>query len=299
MLLLFNLEDLLKFWDTLLFSEVPAINICLFRCLTGVVLFIDTLMWIKDRRWLLYVDGWFAYEDFKVGFSKHRLSLLKYLPPNNRSVNLLLYGQLVLSMFLILGLFSQLAAFLCYITMLSIHSRNPYSCNSGDIILRFFCVFLSLVPSGQQISLASSSFIDINLTSWQFSLIMVQLFMITIYFKNIYYKSQGKLWRDGSATQKVLNVRNWTDIALPKFLDNRPFHKVLTYTTLLLEGAMFSLIWIDEFRYPVLIGTILLHLGMAIFMKVKLFQMTMITGLVVFIKPVDLIHFFQYISHVR
>jgi len=299
MLLSFNLDDLLKFWDTLLFSEVPSVNICLFRLLTGIVVFIDTLGWIKDRKFLLYVDGWFAYDDFKLGFSKHRLSLLNYLPPTNRSVNVLLYGQLVMSIFLILGIFSQLTAFLCYITMLSIHSRNPYSCNSGDVILRFFCVFLSLVPSGLQFSVASSSFIDFSLNSWQFSLIMVQLFMVTIYFKNIYYKSQGKLWRDGSATQKVLNVRNWTDVTLPKFLDNKLFHKTLTYTTLLLEGAMFSLIWIDEFRYPVLISILFLHLGMAFFMKVKIFQLTMITGLVVFIKPEDLTHLIQYIGHLK
>lgn len=294
MLLSLTLHDVRSFLDSLLFSEVPAINICLFRVLTGVVIFVDTLMWIKDRKLLLYVDGWFSFEDFKVGFSKHRLSLFNYLPPNNQSVNIILYSQLVLSVLLILGVFSQLTAFCCFLTILSIHNRNPYCCNSGDVILRFFCLFLTLAPAGLQFSITSPYFINFQATSWQFSLLMVQLFMATIYFKNTYYKWQGEWWVDGSATQKVLNVRNWVDFSLPDFVNNKLVHKILTYSTLILEAAMFSLIWIDEFRYPVLIGIVLLHLGMAVIMKVKLFQMIMIVGLIVFVKPGDLISLTQH-----
>ena len=201
-------------------------------------------------------------------------------------------------MCLTLGILPNLAAFICFVTLVSIHNRNIYVLSSGDTVYRFFCLFLIFAPSDAQLSILDTKpIIRPDATGWPWTLVMIQLFMANIYAKNVLFKLMGEWWRDGTATQKVLKVRIWNRRELPSLLDHTWFFKCTTYGTLVIETALFSLIWIEEFRLPVLAMGVFLHIGLWIFLRFRFFQLTMIFGLLAFITPKEYHFFFEWMTH--
>jgi uncharacterized membrane protein YphA (DoxX/SURF4 family) len=298
MLAFITINQLLKTWNELFFSNQSTLTICVLRLLTGILVLIETLTWQGRNKQLLLPDGWFGYEDYKANDKEPRFSLLNYLPPTHTSVNLVFGLQLVAGVCLMLGIFSNLAAVVCFVTLVSIHNRNIYVLSSGDTVYRFFCLFLIFAPSDTQLSLLKPAhLLRPEATGWPWILVMIQLFMANIYLKNVLFKLMGEWWRDGTATQKVLHARIWNRMELPLILDHTWFYKFTTYGTLVIETALFSLIWIEEFRLPVLATGVFLHLGLWIFLRFGFFQITMIFGLTAFIKPEEYYQFSAWIVH--
>ena len=121
--------------------------------------------------------------------------------------------------------------------------------------------------------------------AWPVAIYLLQFFAANIYFKNVFYKLQGPSWQNGTATRLALGVKIIRNFRLPPFLDQAWFYALTTYGTLVIEAALFTLVWFDPFRIPVLIAGALLHLGIAIFLRLPLFQLSMIILLCSFIRP--------------
>ena len=205
--------------------------------------------------------------------------------------------QLIAGLFLTVGLLPNLAALICFITLISIHNRNIYVLSSGDTVYRFFCLFLIFAPLNTQFSFFEfPHLLNSKAVGWTWVLIMIRLFIANIYLKNVLFKLLGESWRDGTATDKVLHVKIWNRFFLPKALDKTWFFTLTTYYTLIVETAMFTLVWIDEFRLIVLAAGVLLHLGLWVFLRFGFFQLTMLFALTAFIKPEEFEQFFSWVS---
>ncbi|NBB18755.1 HTTM domain-containing protein [Runella sp. CRIBMP] len=293
-----TLNQLLNSWNDFFFSNQSTLSISVLRLLTGILVLIETWVWQGKNKILLQPTGWFGYDDYKKNKKDLRFSLLNYLSPTTASLNLIFGIQFIAGLCLALGIFPNLAAFVCFVTLVSIHNRNIYVLSSGDTVYRFFCLFLIFSPSDAELSILDTKhFFRPEATGWPWTLIMIQLFMANIYAKNVLFKLKGEWWRDGSATQKVLKVRIWNRRELPKALDRTWFFKCTTYGTLVIEAALFSLIWIEEFRLFVLALGVLLHIGLWIFLRFEFFQLTMIFGLSAFITPKEYRLFLEWLSH--
>lgn len=296
MLVFITVDQLLKAWNELFFSNSSTLTLSVLRLLTGILVLIETLTWQGRNKQLLLPDGWFGYEDYQAHL--HRFSLLNYLPPTRTSLHWVFGIQLVAGICLTLGVFSNLAALVCFVTLVSIHNRNIYVLSSGDTVYRFFCLFLVFAPFDTQLSLLNPShLLRPEATGWPWVLMMLRLFMANIYLKNVLFKLLGPWWRDGTATQKVFGVRIWNRMELPSVLAHKWFYKLTTYGTLVIETMLFTLIWIEEFRLPVVILGMLFHVGLWIFLRFGFFQITMIFGLTVFIKPEEFERLFRWIGY--
>ncbi|GAB2576088.1 HTTM domain-containing protein [Spirosoma areae] len=285
-LLFVPIDDLLTRWDTALFSEQPTLTICVFRLLTGILVLTETRNWLSIYKTLLSPDGWFGYEDYTKNLRPLRFSLLNYMPATNRSVERIFLIQAIAGVCLTLGVLPQLAALVCFITLVSIHNRNLYVLSSGDSIYRYFCLFLIFAPSATQLSLPDFPYLlHPEALGYSWTLLMIRLFMANIYLKNVFFKLHGDRWLDGTATQLVLNVRIWNRREVPSVLNHRWFYRATTYGTLVIETTLFTLIWIEEFRLPVLALGILFHLGLWYFLRIGFFQIAMIVGLGAFLTP--------------
>ncbi len=283
-------------WDALFFSDQSTLSICVFRVLAGSLVLLETSGWLRTYRILLSPDGWFGQEDYQKYGRPKRFSLLSYLPPTTRSVEIVLGLQVVAALCLTLGIFPQVAALVCFVTLVSIHNRNLYALNSGDTVGRFFCLFLIFAPSGSQLSILDPGhLLRPEATGWPWVIFLLRFFMANIYAKNVLFKLIGQSWRDGTATRKVLQVKLWTRGTVPAWLDRTWFYKSTTYGTLGLETALCSLIWVDPFRLPVLLAGVGFHLGLWYFLRVRLFQIAMIFGLSVFIEPAEYATFFAWL----
>lgn len=294
--LFITIHTLWQNWDALFFSEQSTLSICVFRLLAGVLVLLETHGWLHTYHTLLSPSGWFGYEDYQKNGRPIRFSLLNYLPPTTRSVEILLGLQIAAALCLTLGIFPQMAALVCFITLVSIHNRNMYALNSGDTVCRFFCLFLIFAPSGSQLSMLDAGhLLRPEATGWPWVILLLRFFIANIYAKNVLFKLLGQSWRDGTATRKVLQVKLWTRGKLPGWLDRDWFYKSTTYGTLILETALFTLIWIDPFRLPVLLAGVIFHLSLWYFLRVRLFQIAMIFGLSVFIEPEEYAAFFAWL----
>ena len=292
-----TLNELLKIWNDTFFTEQPTLTICVFRVLTGILVLTETRNWLSVYKTLLSPDGWFGYEDYAETQRKVRFSLLNYLPATNRSVELILALQFVAAFCLTIGILPQVAALVCFITLVSIHNRNLYVLSSGDALYRFFCLFLIFAPSETQLSVIDfPNLLHPDARAYPWTLLMIRFFMANIYMKNVLFKLLGESWLNGTATQQVLNVRIWNRSTVPPWLNHTWFYKATTYGTLVIETALFTLIWIDEFRLPVLALGILFHLGLWVFLRIGFFQLAMIVGLAVFITPQEYALVFEMIK---
>jgi uncharacterized membrane protein YphA (DoxX/SURF4 family) len=293
-----TLNQLLKSWNDFFFSNQSTLTISVLRLWTGILVLIETWVWQGKNKILLQPEGWFGYDDYKRNKKDLRFSLLNYLPPTTASLNLIFGIQFMAGLCLTLGILPNLAAFVCFVTLVSIHNRNIYVLSSGDTVYRFFCLFLIFSPFDAQLSILDTKHLfRPEATGWPWTLIMIQLFMANIYAKNVLFKLTGEWWRDGTATQKVLKARIWNRRELPQILDRTWFFKCTTYGTIAIEAALFSLIWIEEFRLSVLAMGVLLHIGLWIFLRFGFFQLTMIFGLSAFITPKEYRLFFEWLSH--
>ncbi len=299
MILLFiRMAELLQGWDRLFFSEQPTLTICVVRMLAGLLVLLETWSWRKVYPQLLGPQGWFDLDSYLRHLSPTRMTLLQYLPATLRPVEMLLLLQALAGSCLVLGLAPNFAAGICFVTLVSLHNRNPYVLNSGDTVCRFFCLFLLFAPSGTQLSvLHPDALLRPEETGWPWTLVLIRLFVANVYLKNVLFKLKGEWWRDGTAVERVLRVRIWNRVQLPGFLAHRWFYRTATYGTLVIETALFTLVWIEEFRLPVLLAGVLFHLGLWYFLRIRLFQVAMIIGLAAFVEPAEYAAFFDWVGH--
>ena len=276
-----------SWWDGVFFAPTNTLTDSVLRILVGVIMIHDTLSWSGLSGLLISPDGWYAYKDYQEDKEKYfYFSVFKYLPRTYTSVRLIIWVQMLASVMILLGIWPNIFALLAFITLNSIHNRNLYVLNSGDTVRRFLLLYLVFAPSAYQLSILNlNQLVSNEAVAWPFALVLLKVFTANIYFKNIFYKIQGRSWQNGTATKLALNVRIINRFRIPGFLDRKWFYALTTYGTLLVETALFTLIWFEPFRVPVLIMGMCLHAGMAIFLKLPQFQLSMIILLCSFIKP--------------
>lgn len=290
-------QDLVQAWDYAFFTPQPVLTLSVFRFLTGLLILSETYSWLGVYKNLLSPTGWFSFEDFEKHHAPLRFSLLTYLPTSDTSIRLLLFVQAIAALCLTLGVGAQVAAGVCFLTLVSLHNRNLFALNSCDTVHRYFCLFLLFAPSGQQLSVQyPGELLRPGAIAWPWPLSMIRFFVANIYLKNVFFKLLGEGWRRGTATQKVLNVRIWNRRPLPTRLNHPWFFKLTSYGTLAIETALFSLIWIQEFRLPLVGAGILFHVGLWYFLRLGFFQITMIVGLLSFVEPHEYLSFFRWIG---
>jgi hypothetical protein len=163
-------------------------------------------------------------------------------------------------------------------------------------VRRFLLLFLIFAPGDTQLSIRdTANLLNAQTLRWPTALVMLNLFAANIYFKNIFYKLQGKSWRNGTATKLALGVRILRHFKLPSILDKKWFYATTTYGTLVIETALFTLIWFDALRIPVLIGGFALHIGMGMLLRLPLFQISMLILLCSFITPDEYLAIIQWL----
>lgn len=271
--LFISITDLLNAWDAFFFRNQPTVTISIFSILTGMLMIIEACQWIFYYQKWVSTDGYFGYAVFKKNVQPIRFSLLGFLPQHKVWLLCILYLQLCSATCLMAGIYPNAAACICFITTVSIHNRNPFILDSGDVARRYFCLLLIFAPLSTQWAAQG----------WPWPLMLIRLFVANIYAKNVLFKLYGKSWRDGSATNFVFNTRLWNRFQLPPSLQKKWMYQLTTYGTLFIETSLFTLIWIDELRPYIIIAGIIFHLLIWLMLRIGLFQLTMIAALLAFV----------------
>lgn len=260
--------------DSLLSYDVPKINLWWFGTATYSMLILKLLLlWPK------------VYQFYDV--MQQTAIAVKTNPINWFSKILLLTNPSNLNLLVVFSLGAAatslfyrniLTAALAFIISLNYNTIIAKAINGGDYVLTFFC-FILIFTSGKP--LLSENRKLVSNAAW----LLLLLNFCNIYFINGYGKVIKKMWLDGEAIYLSWNLNYFANPHLiPSFFYNRLFCMVIGWLTILFELGFIFLIWHEKPKKVLLIAGILLHLGIAIFLSIPDFALTMLIGYIPFFK---------------
>ncbi|MFV3408643.1 HTTM domain-containing protein [Bdellovibrio bacteriovorus] len=275
------------------FKPQPVHTVALLRVLFGVVLLINWFMVWSHLDTFWGVEGIYSLESaLKMG-SAFRFSLFELLPPDPRVPALLALVHLGAVIGVLFGLFTRTSIAVAFFTLISFHNRNVFVLNSSDIVIRNFLFLLFLTPCGDWLSvdrwwqvrrgLAPAEPVD--KAPWGLRLMQIQFSII--YIATVMFKMKGALWADGTAVYVATRLDEFVRMPLG-LLNNLLVIKFLTWSTLAVELALGTLIWIRELRYWVLLAGVGLHLGIELSMNIPMFEWIMIITMLCMVDPKDM-----------
>ena len=240
---------------------------------TGVVTWHDTVAILRT------VNGWTLYQYAKnqVGFE------------------LIFWTGLVVTIACTLGFGLKITSFLFVVFTWSLYERNYYAIDGGENLLIIIAIYL-LFADTSAISLdrelrwvhLDSQWVTGLLHNFAIMACLIQLAIL--YFISDFVKIQGHTWSNGTAIYYILRT---DEFALPGYTDalirSDIFVTLSTYLTIVFEAMYPWAIWHPKLKYVVFVGVVLLHGGIAVFMGLVWFSLTMISIDVLFFEDNELL----------
>jgi uncharacterized membrane protein YphA (DoxX/SURF4 family) len=291
---MFSYKSFVDGWNNFFYSETDPATVSLFRIILGFFLFLNGISLMPDfENWYgIGSNSLVPLQDSLRFYSNFRLNIFKWLSPTEASAWFVLVTYTLSSFLLMIGLKTRISGIVCFILLVSLQNRNYAILNSGDTIMRCMLFLLMLSPCYMKYSVDAllklkqgtpypdkQSGTFLRLLQLQFSL---------VYLATTLFKLKGYDWVDGTAVYYTSRLENFQRLALPIVFDYAFLSKTLTWTALIVEFAMGTLIWVKEWRKWVLISGIVLHLGIEVTMSIGFFEWIMMGSYVLFLEPIEL-----------
>ena len=189
-----------------------------------------------------------------------------------------IYGVISLSaLTTMLGLWSRASSIMLFVGTVALHHRTPDLLSSADTLLRMWCFYIMIAPSGAALSLdrmiairkGNAAIVPKEVSLWPQRLIQLQLSIV--YFTTVWWKWMGTMWRDGTASYYPAQLHEFDRFPVPEFVNSQFMVMVTTYGTLIIELAVAFLAFAKPLRKWVLLSGLLLHGYIEYSMNIPLF----------------------------
>jgi hypothetical protein len=274
------------------FKERPLDGICIFRIFFGLLV-LSTFF--QDA--LFYHDFWGpnAIQSLATSMQNYRfpiLNIFQYFNPLTDNTVLFFIISLITSLVLFtVGFKTRTMALISFVLLVSFNQRTINMLSSADLLIRIILLLMIFAPSGNMYSL-DAKFAKLKGAplptmgaSWVHRLIQIQI--AVVYVSTVIAKSHGETWLDGSAIYYATRLEDFIRFPVPLILDWMWTIKIMTWSTLILEMALGTLIFLDEFRRPLILIGIIFHLGIEYMMSIPTFEWLMIVCLIGMFKVDD------------
>lgn len=286
-------------WNRFWFEPTSPVAMALFRIFFSIILLENMVVHLLP--------------DFDIYFSKNSLVPIKdmmslywgsgsyfdvlALLPNDRYILAAFWVMVAATITMGLGLFTRVSSWTVFLLLMSFSSHFQLNQNAGDNYLRLATMCLALSNAGDALSLDNllrATREDWRVTGlgprlsapWAQRLLQVQLCIA--YAHTWYSKMEGEHWNDGTAVYYAVRYDDLMRFPLPHFFDQLPVYMLLTWGTLAVEFALFTLIWWRPARYWVLAIGMSLHAGIEYCMNLPMFEWAFLFTYLLFIYPEDL-----------
>ncbi|MBU6455711.1 MAG: DUF393 domain-containing protein [Cyanobacteria bacterium REEB67] len=295
-------------WNKFWFEPTSPVAMAIFRIIFGLIILEDFVIHLYPDFALFYLSNSLIPIKDMIGLfwgSENLFDAMLLLPPGDQWIWGAYWVLVSAAVCLTLGLFTRVSAWVVFFLLMSFSSHFELNQNSGDNYIRIVAMCVALSNCGDALSLDNlrrSLKKDWRVTGfgarlsapWAQRLIMVQLCIA--YFHTWYCKIKGERWNDGTAVYYAVRYDDLIRFPMPHFLDNLPVYQILTWGTLVVEFALWSLIWYRPTRYWVLLIGIALHLGIEYSMNLPMFEWAFMCTYILFIYPEDLTRAWNYIK---
>ena len=287
-------KKILNGWNHFFYDEVDVSTLSLFRIILGFFLFLSGLSLIPDIGIWMGVDSGslVPLQDSLRFYSNVRINIFEWLAPTETSAWLVVIGFTLTALGLMVGFFTKICSLLCFIFLVSLQNRNYVILNSGDTLMRCMLFPLIFSPCHYKFSVDAifkkshgDSYPDF---ASSVSLRLLQLQFTIVYLATFLFKLKGYDWIDGTAVYYTSRLQNFQRLTFPIIFDVAPLTRTLTWSALIIEFCMGTLIWVKECRKWVLILGIMLHLGIEMTMSIGIFEWVMMGCYVLFLDPMKL-----------
>jgi hypothetical protein len=197
------------------------------------------------------------------------------------------YGTLGVLLFAavahVLGWHTRIAAVLVAVLLIVLQRRDVYVNNSGDLLLRLLAIYVSLMPAGEVWSLdARRRGTSSPRAPWGLRLLQIQVSLI--YLFSVAAKLHGDTWQDGSAVGRAVQLADLQRFLIPHDVATSvPISALLTYGTLIVEGALVFGLWLPRFRWVVMAAGVSIHLGIEATLLIGWFSFAIISTYLAFV----------------
>jgi hypothetical protein len=289
-----SLRTLVDAWNRFFFGPQSPVPIGLFRAIYGTLV-VATLVLLRPD-WLAWYGphAWVSLSTMHQLEPGMRLNLLSVLPQTNAWIEAFFWVFLASAVLLAVGLFTRVNSVIVFICLASMQQRNLYITHGGDTFLRVAGFFLMFAPAGAALSIDRLIRIkrgkgDSQLQPQRpWAQRMIQFELAIMYFASFCWKIEGLPWVQGTALYYVYHLSEFQRFPVPQWLLRPAILKLGTWFALMLEFSLGVLIWVKEFRYPLLALGVLFHLSLEYSINVPLFQWDVLSAYVLFIDAADL-----------
>jgi len=187
---------------------------------------------------------------------------------------------------LLLGWHTRIASVLVAFLLIAVQRRDVYVLNSGDLLLREMALFVALMPAGEAWSLdARRRGGSQPRAPWGLRLLQVQV--SALYLFSVVAKLGGMSWQNGTAVGKAVQLEDLQRFVLPQGLATSvTVSALLTYGTLVVEGALVVGLWLPRARWVVMAAGVAIHLGIEATLLIGWFSVTVVSCYLAFV-PAD------------
>lgn len=276
-----NWQDMRRAWNEFWFKPASPLPIAIFRILLGLLVLYFCALVGPDVITLFGFHGIYSNQPPGV-----------FVAWNDLSLQFISIALVIAAICMMLGLCSTLSAIVVFLGLRTFDYQNPYILHGGYMFLRLMVFYMIFARSGAAISLdrfirlRSGKLPLLEVPGWPLRLMQITLTLG--YWSAFSWKIFGAMWIDGTAVYyatHLYEIHRWN---IPFVFDHLWSVKLFTWATLAVEFSLCTLIWIKEFRYPVLLLGLLMHLGLELEFSTSILQWVMIASYVNFVDPKDL-----------
>jgi uncharacterized membrane protein YphA (DoxX/SURF4 family) len=278
-------------WREFFFTPEPAVTVAVFRIVFGVILVVHgLLLWPHASLWYGPM-GFLPYKQYCQIYGRSRFTVFQLLPDSDLTANMVLAVFIAAAASLSLGILTPVSACVTFVLLVSIHNRNPAVLHGGDDVLRVMAFLLIFASAGAELSVdryaaSGQLFVEEDASPWVLRLMQLQVSII--YLRAGLAKLGGASWLDGTAAYCPTQVQAYRRFPLPGVLIGRPWIRLATWGTILVEIGLGTAIWVKEFRFAVLLCGFTFHMVLEYLLNLQLFGWTMICCLLLFVSPTNL-----------
>lgn len=260
-------------------------TLALFRISIGILLFGDLLVWILNFDLILSTAGLLSPRHLVLGDDPFTsFTLLRWSPNDWSTWTLIAIAALSYGAFTV-GYCTRSAQILTWLCALSLHNAAPMLNNSGHMVMRLLLTWTLLLPLGDRFSLDSVRRTSHPQTGQPdrftsvFALILT-IQLCAIYLFNVLHKFDDT-WLDGSFLSLIMQDPSITTAFGVRVAEFAPAWvlSMVTVMTLAIEAAgpflLLSPIYPRHCRAIAIVTLIILHLGIALMMKLAVFSSAM------------------------
>lgn len=208
-------------------------------------------------------------------------------------------SQLFLSIILILialfafGIGRWITATLLFLCWFILQKLNVYILNGGDNYLIFILLYMIFANSYSYFSIDKTTFPkegSIGNFLTKLSIYSITMHLCLIYFISGISKLHADLWYNGVAVYYILNLERFKGTEYNELISkNGLLVTIATYGTMLWEALFPFLVYNKTFKNMTIIGGVVLHLSIYVFMMIHDFEILYIAVYGFFFKDEDIL----------